>query len=193
MTTETIAPVAAQVRLGCALRDFYIAGQGDEMADAYGRLASINAMMPKIDNQDALEFGFNRLFVGPKAPEAPPYASIYLDEDGLVMGPSTDEVRDLYQSLGVESPWKGAFPEDHLALEIDACLMMRQAIDTCEVDSLVEIYADFLETHLLKWVPLFVKRITALDSAPAPIAAVACLTVDWLKQERSATIKGAGV
>ena len=43
-----------------------------------------------------LEIEYNRLFVGPGRPQAPPYESVYRDPRGLVMGPTARDVERRY-------------------------------------------------------------------------------------------------
>ncbi|BCR03167.1 dehydrogenase [Desulfuromonas versatilis] len=171
------------IRVGCGLRDFFIARSGAEMLQAYEGLRALLRGLPAPEDPDVIEFAFNRLFVGPKAPIAPPFASIYLEKDELVMGRATQEARDLYAAVGLSSPWRGTFPEDHIALEIDACLHLRQLQHHPQGKEIAELYRRFLREHLLEWAPQFAGRISSAEAVPATIRATADLMMDWLHQE----------
>lgn len=183
--------VSARTLIGCGLRDFFIASNGSEMLKAFLDIRSYHPHLPQPDSADAVEFAFNRLFVGPKEPIAPPFASVYLERDELVMGKTTLDARDLYTSLGLISPWQGQFPDDHISLELDACLHFRQLYSDLQGNDIAQLYQRFLEEHLLLWVPEFVVRIASAEEIPATIQAVADLLLDWLRQEQSSlTQKG---
>jgi putative dimethyl sulfoxide reductase chaperone len=177
--------------IGCGLRDFFIAASGSQILPAYQQLKPFLPDLPLPQSADEIEFCFNRLFIGPGAPIAPPFASVYLEEDALVMGRTTLDARDLYASIGLASPWQGRFPDDHISLELDACLHFRQLGNGLQGKDIAQLYQRFLEDHLLLWVPTFVERIAVAKEVPATIQAVADLLLDWLRQElTSLTQKG---
>lgn len=72
-----------------ALRDFFLARDATGMQAAYRSLALQESGAPAAGDWSVLEFAFNRLFVGPQAVPAPPYASVYLDEQPHLMGPTS--------------------------------------------------------------------------------------------------------
>lgn len=162
----------AQLR---SLRDFYLAASRAEMHDAYSALRAAGAATPQVPSWKDLEFAFNRLFVGPAAVPAPPYASVYLDAQPDLMGPTTLVVRQLYEALGLESPWKGSIPDDHLGLELDAYYRVSVAADSTGQAELREIQA-LLRYHLRSWVPLFHERLRRCEDAPVQILWLAALT-----------------
>src|SRR5690349_17543560 len=99
------------------LSRFFFASNTTEMMTSYGELALLFPV-PAVDDWSAVEFSFNRLFVGPRALLAPPYASIYLDGDNTrLMNESTMKIRQLYELVGLVSPWLNKIPDDHVALE----------------------------------------------------------------------------
>lgn len=183
--------LSVKTLIGCALRDFFIATNGSEMLKAFLEIRSYFPHLPQPDSSDTIEFAFNRLFVGPREAIAPPFASVYLEQDELVMGKTTLDARDLYTSLGLTSPWKGQLPDDHISLELDACLHFRQLDSGLCGNDIAQLYQRFLEEHLLLWVPTFVARIKSAEEVPATIQAVADLLLNWLRQElTSLTQKG---
>ncbi len=182
-TDTTLTPLDTSSRLGCSLRDFFIASNGDDLLTAFHRLNELAPELPRPISADSLEFSFNRLFIGPQAPIAPPFASVYQDEDDLVMGRATQDARDLYHSLGLVSPWQGTFPDDHIALEIDACLQMKARIAETGSNEITTLYQNFLQEHLLQWVPQFAARVYSAEGEAPQILGVVRLTVDWLQNE----------
>lgn len=69
---------------------------------------------------DELHADYTRLFVGPRAPMAPLWASYYLEPEKLLFQQTTLDVRNLYRTYGLV--FDGGLNEeadDHLGLELD--------------------------------------------------------------------------
>jgi TorA maturation chaperone TorD len=166
-----------------ALRDFFLGPDAAALQSASRRLArAAGRPCPTSDWLEA-EYAFNRLFVGPMAPQAPPYASVYLEPEPRLMGTSTLQARHLYQMVGLVCPWQDTMPDDHLSLELDACLRIRQGALAEASSDLTEIYAYFLTQHLAGWLPLFSRRVReAPGVAPIMVWAVDELN-NWLQAE----------
>lgn len=166
-----------------SIRDFFLAVNSYELKRAYQNLDdhSLDAA-PAVAYWQEVEFAFNRLFIGPAALQAPPFSSVYLDGESLVMGKTTLDVRHMYSTLGLESPWKNSLPDDHISLELDAALVMNhiaQQTDQVEIQQLRERFM----THMDSWVPLFVERVqNAPSHHPAINYVVKCLS-QWLREE----------
>ncbi len=131
-----------------------------------------------------LEIEYNRLFVGPARPVAPPYESVWRDPQGQVMGPPAQAVQQQYAEAGLAlSPDYHDLP-DHLAIELGfmAYLSAQQA-ETEGDDRLpwAERASAFLQQHLLVWLPPFCQRIRQESRHPF-YTALANLTetfVNW--------------
>jgi TorA maturation chaperone TorD len=166
----------ADVERVAALRDFFLARNKLELERAYRELAdNFPGNVPEVEDWEEVEFAFNRLFVGPAALEAPPFASVYMDADQLVMGKTTLEVREMYASIGLESPWKSTLPDDHISLELDATLAMNHLVLQTGLAEMQDLRSRFLE-HMDTWVSLFVDRINQAPSIhPAIRYAAGCL------------------
>ena len=175
-----------QTRAAAALRDFFFSVHAEEMAAALARLDELTGQAPAVADWDAVEFGFNRLFVGPMALEAPPYASVYLDPEPLLMGRSTLAVRDVYARLGLVSPAKNSLPDDHIALELDACAGMRSALEHTPDDELRELWRSFVQEHMQKWVPRFITRIEQSPETHPVFRYVGKRLREWLEAEAAA-------
>ncbi len=155
------------------LSRFFFAANAAELQSAYEGLASDGAPLPIVTDWREVAFSFNRLFVGPRALQAPPYASLYLDgDDTRLMGASTSRIRQLYAMLGLASPWQDRIPDDHLALELDALWQIEQALATVASPQLHDA-RDYLIGRLRAWVPAFVGRIQAAPQVHPVIVAVA--------------------
>jgi len=167
-----------------AIRDFFVAGNAHELEHAYRKLGEhIDADMPAVTDWQDVEFIFNRLFVGPAALEAPPFASVYLDAESLVMGKTTLDVRQMYSALGLESPWKNSVPDDHISLELDAVLALKHIAGHDEEIAVQELDKQFFG-HLEAWVPRFTQRILDASSGHPAITFVATCLSTWLDDQR---------
>ena len=182
--------------IGRALRDLFVARSGSEVVREASTLQLHFPQLPPPGGSDEIEFVFNRLFVGPTKPLAPPFASIYLEEDELVMSHTTMEVRRFYSVLGLVSPWHGTLPEDHIALEIDACLYLQQAlplIQPIEQEEYLPLCLSFFDQHVLVWVPRFCERVRKETARGSFMHTVVDLLEHWLlelRQEISCWEKG---
>ncbi len=108
----------------------------------------------------ALEWDFNRLFVGPGEMLAPPWESVYRSRTKLTFQESTLQVREVYERFGVQAPAIHREPDDHLGLELafvatlsDLAARAAAQSDTARLASCFEAQKDFLQDHLLAWAP----------------------------------------
>lgn len=166
-----------------AIRDFFLADDACKMERSYEQLTEyLQDTPPVIEDWQEAEFAFNRLFVGPAPLEAPPFSSVYLDAQGLVMGQTTLDVRQMYGALGLETPWKNRLPDDHISLELDAALAMNHVVKQVDHEEIEILHARFMQ-HMKRWVPLFADRVlTAPSNHPAINHVVLCLS-DWLHKQ----------
>ena len=173
-------------RILICLRDFFLSRQASEIAKACIALShECTASVPvAATNWQDVEFAFNKLFVGPQAVLAPPFASVYLESEPHVMGETTLMVRRLYQTVGLVSPWQGQIPDDHISLELDACLYMRSGLLKSGSEQLGDIYSYFLNAHMARWIPAFLAKINDAKASPPVIVWVARELDNWLVCER---------
>lgn len=164
-----------------ALRDFFNATSAHCLADAYSRLSQHDPAAPAVPDWRAMEFAFNRLFVGPCPPLAPPYASFYLDSEPRLMGPSTLEIRHFYEVFGLQSPAPNKMPDDHISLELDAFVRLSTAIQTGQSRRL-EPLRDYLIDHLQRWVPGFVERALRAPDLPVGLVYVLRSLAAWVAE-----------
>lgn len=90
-----------------------------------------------------------------------PYESVYTSPKRLMMQEARDEVLAIYRSEGLDKlpTWKET--EDHIALELefmavlgDRIVAAAQTGNDDEAERLLKAQKNFLEDHLLSWVPL---------------------------------------
>ncbi len=168
-------------RILSALRDFFVAPHAEALEKAYRSLAmAFPRVVHEKDDWGVLAFAFNRLFVGPGPVVAPPFASVYLDDEPFVMGKTTLKVRQIYEMVGLRSPWHGAVPDDHIALELDACLHMHLNLQKRPSSQLEALYAYFITEHMMQWVPQFIDKVTHEEDVPEPILWVCRRLSHWL-------------
>lgn len=148
---------------GILLRDFFMFNNTQTMKKIISDMAKMGFSLPE-GEQDclSLEYLFNRLFVGPMSVLAPPYASVYLEQDPQLMGISTLEIRQLYHSIGLETADENHIPDDHLAYEIEACVLL-DGLRQKNVNY-AEALSWLVNEHMKRWLPLFILNIEkALD------------------------------
>lgn len=175
-----------------ALRDFFIAPNAAALSQAYDLLSASCPPAPHVDDWRPLEFAFNRLFVGPRAPLAPPFASVYLDPEPQLMGQTTLKVRHLYQMAGLSSPWQGSVPDDHLSLELDAYYQLSSALGRVSSAEGQAVQRYFLEQHLARWLPRFIERVRGAPGLPEAIEFVIKQLDAWLDKEYRLAAVAAG-
>jgi len=125
--------------------------------------------------------------------KVPPHPSESVYRDGTLMQFSRDEVLKTYWSFGVDKKKEFTEPEDHIAVELNFIMYLcEKAIealkngDAKEARRYIQGQKDFLEGHLVKWVPKLVKDI--LSTAQTPFyKAIAVLTKEYIEMDLSAT------
>lgn len=181
MDTQGILTKTCSLAQG--LCDFFSAKNQEKRNFSWNVLAAYYGKSK--DNLDTLqlEYVFNRLFAGPGHVPAPPYASVYLDDEPLLMGKSTLEIRELFRSLELSVP-EGGEPDDFLAYELEAwlilvfCLKKEQNVQVRE--DILEALHWLTEEHMGKWLPSFIKKARQ-TSDWADINLVLDALEEWLR------------
>jgi TorA maturation chaperone TorD len=134
-----------------------------EVAQTDNFFAELKACITSDLDLESLKIDYTRLFVGPFKLLAPPYGSVYL-EDNRIMGASTLDVRSCYESEGMDVVIKEA--PDHIAVELEFMyyLVVKQIEATKEENPRnIRSYQDkqdhFLGTHLARWVTEFSENV----------------------------------
>ncbi|MHC4148943.1 MAG: TorD/DmsD family molecular chaperone [Planctomycetota bacterium] len=138
----------------------------EKVGDAAGSnsfFVELACLVPGVTELDSLRVDFTRLFVGPFKLLAPPYGSVYL-EDNRILGDSTVDVRSFYEGEGLEVVIKDA--PDHIAMELEFMhyLVTKQIEATGKanlqiLESFLQKQQSFLQTHLTRWLPRFVQKV----------------------------------
>ncbi|MCK9256703.1 MAG: molecular chaperone TorD family protein [Sulfurospirillaceae bacterium] len=143
------------------LRDLFLAN------DSKAFHLACEALEVNTKNIDEFEGEFNRFFVGPKAPLAAPYASLYLESRGTIMSKTTESVRELYSFMGFVNPKEGSIPEDFLGLELDAYYQLLHVELVKKIDYLKSLRIFFLKNHILTWIPDFIESVKGASKKPS--------------------------
>jgi TorA maturation chaperone TorD len=122
---------------------------------------------------DALRADFRRLYVGPGPMDAPPWESVYRNEEHLLFDKHTLQVRAIYARHGVEFVRLNQMPEDALSIELEFMRLLTerliQAVESGDATAeqiLIDEQAAFLKKHLLIWTPTFIMRTRQYAQTP---------------------------
>lgn len=125
---------------------------------------SCDKIIEKLDNPQALQVDYSRLFVGPFDVLSPPYGSVYMEESNVTYGNSTVDIIQLYQEEKLTVMMKE--PPDHIAIELEFMhyLLSREceAINDKDIKkstSYRQKQSNFIKRHLSAWVREFTESI----------------------------------
>ena len=115
----------------------------------------------------------------------PPYAAVYLSDDGGLGGDAADRVAGFWRAIGVAPP---AEP-DHLTALLSLYASLGQAAEGTRTKAAAEALtrarlALFWE-HLWPWLPAYLEAVTALEAAAPALAAWAALAGRAVRAERA--------
>ncbi|MGM0372613.1 MAG: TorD/DmsD family molecular chaperone [Halobacteriota archaeon] len=136
-----------------------------------GRLEDV---LPGVEavSLEALRAEHTRLFVGPGALPCPPYESVYRDEGGQVLGPSTAAVVAWYRTVGVGLDPQVSDLPDHIAVELEFLGHLQRRGDMAAMDR-------FMAEHPRRWFPTFLDGVETATRVPF-YRALAAATRDLL-------------
>ena len=187
---DPVDPTLNPALVGFAHGDFAVdwpcPGEVGPAFDAMAPLAADNA-----EARAALHAAFRDLFVGPAALQAPPWGSVYLDQEKVLFGASTFSLSTFLDrnAITFRDPDNG--PKDHFGTLcwIGAWLASEGRMD---------VFDELMSEHVLPWAFLYVAELktAALAMAPENHAAVfyaaaadlASTTLAAIKAERSVEI-----
>lgn len=140
-----------------------------------------------------LAVDYARIFLGAGATgnRTYPYESVYTSPDRLVMQDARDQVLKLYREEGLgRAEEEFNEPEDHIALELEfmayLCQKTTEALkdgnNGCALGYLQK-QKDFIEEHLIPWVPPFCNDVQRLAQGDF-YKAVAKITIGYLSMEK---------
>lgn len=169
---------------GLAFRDFFNAEDMTSRQRATGQLCPESGKWLEAAWLD-MEYDFSALFLGPMAPLAAPYASVYLDDEPLLMGATTLGVREFLHSVGLFVSEENRIPDDHISFELELVVML----SACARKS--PQYHDALNRfvcgHLELWLPAFIEKINN-NAKTSAIKHIALLLTNWFDELKARVI-----
>jgi len=117
---------------------------------------------------EELSVEYARLFLGPFETKVPPYGSIYLNEERMVMGDSTMEIIRFYEEMGLSRDKDCLDLPDHIAVELElmSYLIYKEAealekSDFATALDMIKKQKSFLDQFLGRWIVEFCDKIKA--------------------------------
>ena len=107
-------------------------------------LVSIADDFSAVPDEAELAQQYQRLFIGPDALPAPPWASVYLDRENSLWGDSTFRLADFCAEQGIECTSEQNEPPDHFGLLCSLFALLAESRDRA-------LLCDFLAEHVLPW------------------------------------------
>jgi TorA maturation chaperone TorD len=172
-----------------------LAGEADGEADSEG-YRTLREYIARIDRGDidkvqvdlASEYAALFLSIGRKP--VSPYESVYTSPERLVMQRARDEVVAEYRKEGLDRIEEFREPEDHIAIELEfmayLCQKAAKAIeagDRAEATKAFQKQQEFLQKHLLVWVPTFCRDVQQATETGF-YKGIAQITAEHLAMER---------
>lgn len=131
--------------------------RGQELLQNWGQA---NAKGISEESFKELNTDHTRLFVGAGKVLAPPWESVYFNEDRMIFQEQTLDVRNWYRRFGLEPENLHREPDDHIGLEMTFVAYLAEltlkVLDEQNEDKyklLYEAKRQFLSEHLLKFGP----------------------------------------
>jgi len=155
--------------------------------DAMNRAAGAGADRPDLSR---LDLEYNRLFVGPGRLPCPPYESVHRRdrpemELGLVLGPSTVEVKKAYADAGLAVGPDFRDLPDHIAVELEFMhfLCTKELESKGKEEKWHQMQAEFVRSHLEPWAGTFAAKTMA--STKSPFYRLAATLLDELVKDEA--------
>ncbi|RJG50463.1 molecular chaperone TorD [Motilimonas pumila] len=134
-------------------RDFIqqLAADDELQTGALAMLSALSKLTVLQYPELELAADFSQIFLTDKKAGAPPYASVYRSESGLMMQQPHQDMVNLLQQQGLAVTKDFNEPADHIAIQLDYIgnVIMRDA------EQVSPEQIDFIEQQLLSWVPEF--------------------------------------
>jgi TorA maturation chaperone TorD len=120
-----------------------------------------------------LRVDYTRLFVGVGKVLAPPWESVFFNEERMVFQEQTLQVRNWYRRFGLEPENLHKEPDDHIGLEMSFVSHLSElgmeALENHDEEKfklIIDAKCQFLSEHLLKWGPSWcalIKKLAKTD------------------------------
>ncbi|WP_082683114.1 TorD/DmsD family molecular chaperone [Entomohabitans teleogrylli] len=139
----------------------------DALAEIELFLAQREFRAGEADFED-LHWDYTRLFIGPEAPPAPPWESVYVSRDKLLFQQSTHQVKQYYENYGFTLPGSEIEAADHIGFEMDFLYHLSEQTvarleaatdEDADFQALLHVQQTFLQRHLLAFVTPFSRNV----------------------------------
>jgi TorA maturation chaperone TorD len=156
---DPVDPALQPVLAGLAHGDFAVdwpcAGEAGPARDAMAPLAADSA-----EARTALHAAYRDLFVGPAALPAPPWGSVYLDEEKVLFGASTCSLNTFLDRNAITFRDPDHGPQDHFGTLcwIGAWLASEDRMD---------VFDELMGEHVLPWAFLYLDELKTAALAMA--------------------------
>lgn len=182
---------------GLATSGFAYPDDGTPMGNACASMRRYLARRGPSARQD-LAVDYARVFLAAGVYEgetAVPYESVYTSPEGILMQDSRDEVVRAYKQWGLAIPRELNVPEDHLAFELEFMARLSDRIAQAAEAAFGEIVpaealdamkaqAEFIDTHLLNWVPRLLERVERYARTPF-YPAITQIALGYIEENRA--------
>jgi TorA maturation chaperone TorD len=114
--------------------------------------------MSSDEELDDLLCEYTRLFIGPYRLPSPPWESVYTSPKKLLMQEAYDDVRQLYNEIGLTMSNPDIIA-DHIGAELNfvGLLLQKATDDPTRENYYSGIKVRFLDEHIMRWVPQFAR------------------------------------
>ena len=134
---DEVASLLQEVTALPSLEDWPFGG-ADELARAHRLITDASS-----DDRAALGREYQRLFIGPHHFNAPPWGSVYLDADSVILGASNVALCKWMAAHGIEMHDAKKEPEDHIGKMF--------ALLSWLAEEKPELVGEYLSDHLMPW------------------------------------------
>ena len=129
-----------------------------------------------------MQLAYAKLFLGPFEIQAPPYASMYLEPEGRLMGEVSRYVIDAFSEAGLTQRSEPREIPDHICHELEFMYFLAfQEVATGDA-VWAERQQRFWREHLRHWLVPFATRMSDADLHPF-YGELARLTLDFARTE----------
>ena len=149
--------------------DVPFGGDHPDVVNGAGKIKKwlVDEFLPNPDEAfERLNIDYTRLLVGPGKPLAPPWESVYFNQQGLLFQEETIDVRNWYKRFNLEVEKLHNEPDDHIGLEFAflgylaaLALTALEREEEAECDDILLMQRSFLLEHPAKWVPLWCEKM----------------------------------
>ncbi|WP_392559903.1 TorD/DmsD family molecular chaperone [Orbus mooreae] len=116
-------------------------------------------LIQKYLNDPELPYQYSILFEGQGFMPAPPWGSVYLDKENLLMGESTHRYREFLQQQNIVMQTGINEPEDQFGLML---MTLALIIESAEFDAAKQL----ISQHIMPWAPRYLSLLKEYDGSP---------------------------